>query len=74
VPSAEAKGRQTLGTTASTLFLAEDYARLSQIVRRQLDLNLISGHDSNEMLAHFTGNMRKHIARAWEIDPKHRSW
>jgi hypothetical protein len=26
------------------------------------------------MLAHFTGNMRKHIARAWQIDPKHRAW
>src|SRR6266567_605510 len=33
----------------------------------------MSRHDPDEMLAHFAGDMRKHIALPWKIDTKHRA-
>jgi hypothetical protein len=59
--------------SAATLLLAEDDARLRQIVWRELYFDLIAWDDANEMLAHFARNMRENIPRAWKIDAKHRA-
>ena len=53
-----------------SLFAKND-SRLCQIVWRKLHRNFIAGHDPDEMLAHFTRNMRKHIALAGKIDAEH---
>ena len=53
------------------LLLAEDYPRFRQIVRRQLDRHLVPGHDTDEVLAHFTRNMSQDIALAGQINAEH---
>ena len=57
----------------SMLLLAENDARLGQIVRRKLHRDFITGNDADEMLAHFAGNMREYVALPGQIDSKHRS-
>src|SRR4029077_2064259 len=47
--------------------------RLGEIVRRKLDRDFVARDDADEMLAHFAGNMREHVALTREIDPEHRS-
>jgi len=60
-------------TCTFTLLLAKNDPRFGQIIGRELQRYFISGHDPDEMLAHFTGNMRKHVALARKIDTKHRA-
>jgi hypothetical protein len=60
-------------TCPVTLLLAKNDPRFGQIIGRELQRYFISWHDPDEMLAHFTGNMRKHIALARKIDTKHRA-
>jgi hypothetical protein len=66
--SQEAAGRGK----SSWLLLAEDYPRFRQIVRRQLDGHFVPGHDTDEMLPHFTRNMSQDIALAGQINAEHR--
>ena len=54
------------------LLFAKNDSRFCQIVWRKLHRNFVSRHDSDEMLPHFTRNMRKHIALAGKIDAEHR--
>src|SRR5205823_3050623 len=54
-----------------TLLFAENDARLGQIVRRQFQRDFVSRHDANEMFAHLTRDVRKHVALAGHVDAKH---
>jgi len=57
-----------------SLLLAENDSCLGQIVRRKLHCDFIARHDSDEMFAHLTGNMSEHVALAWKVHTKHRTW
>ena len=56
------------------LLFAENNPRLGQVIGRQFHRNLISGHDANEMLAHFAGDVSQDVALTGQIDAKHRAW
>src|SRR5207245_703205 len=56
----------------SILLFPKNDPGLGQIVRRKLHRNFVPGHDPDEMLPHFAGNVCEHIALAAEIDPEHR--
>ena len=54
------------------LLFAKNDSRFCQVVWRKLHGNFVPRHDSDEMLAHFAGNMRKDIALPGKIDAEHR--
>ena len=54
--------------------LAKNDSCLGQIVGRKLHRDFIARHDSNEMFAHLTGDMSEHVALAWKVHAKHRTW
>jgi hypothetical protein len=55
------------------LLFAEDNPRFGQVVGRQFHRDLVSGHDTNEMLAHFAGDVSQDVALTGQIDAKHRA-
>src|ERR1051326_2670685 len=55
------------------LLFPKNDAGFCQIVRRQLNRNLVSGDNADEMFAHFTGDMCKHVALAGKINAEHRA-
>ena len=55
------------------LLLAKDDARLREVVRRQLDLDFVAGHDPNEVLPHLARNVSEHVAVSREVDAEHRA-
>jgi hypothetical protein len=51
--------------------LAENYPSLRQIVGRDLDAHTIPRDDSDEIFAHFTGDMREHNVPIRQFQPEH---
>ena len=54
------------------LALAKRDATLGQVVRRKLDAHPIARHDADEMLPHFSGDVRDHRMAAVELHAKPR--
>jgi len=44
-----------------------------QVVRRELDLHLVAGENSDVVLAHLSGNGCKHAVSVIDLHPKHRA-
>jgi hypothetical protein len=53
------------------LLLPENDSRFGQVVRRKLHRNFVTGNDTDEMLAHFPGDVGEHVALAGQINAKH---
>ena len=52
------------------LAFAVSDATFGQIVRRQLDTHLVTGHDSDEVLAHPARHVRHHFISGFQLNPK----
>ena len=54
---------------AGSAFAVDD-AAAAQIVRRDFDFHAVTRHDSNEVLAHPSRDVRHHFATSLELDSK----
>lgn len=57
------------GTTRSRMSVCDTC--LVQIVRRHFEADLVADADADEVLAHFAGDVRKHLSVARHGDPEH---
>src|SRR5437763_12005491 len=58
---------------ALSLFIPISYAPAIQIIRRKLNQNSIARKNTNEVFAHFAGNVRQYLVPVFfQLDPKHR--
>jgi hypothetical protein len=53
--------------------MPESNPRLSEIVRRHLDIHLVTNTDANEVFAHLAGNMGKDLVAVGKGHTKHRA-
>lgn len=44
---------------------------LAEVIRRHLDIDLVTNADADEVLAHFAGDVREHLVTVGERDAEH---
>src|SRR6185437_13421732 len=53
------------------LFITINNSSAIQVVGRKLDRYFVSGKNADEILAHFSGNVRQHLVLAFQFHPEH---
>ena len=65
-------GSSNLHNVSPILFIPIHNPAARQIVRRKLDGDLVSRKNSNEVLSHFSRDVRQHLVLVFQLDAKHR--
>jgi hypothetical protein len=67
-------GAKRVEKSEGNLLGPERDSRFRQIVRGQLNFYIVSGHDPDEVLPHFSGNVSEHECSVLKLDPEHGPW